>query len=180
MLLHHPEIIHPEKPYLAIGVPWILPKHTGSTLLSIVQSLPSHVIGNTDKLARLINNHLGPFVGNSIGLSVGLISRLLPRQKARPPSRKDEATEVGSAEFEAQLWPNIINHIYTKGVQGISSDAVLFMQKGIDGWGNWGDYDTGIPRLAGALRAAGKRLRVDVFYPESDLFIGGGEDAKGP
>lgn len=181
MLLHHPEIIHPESPFLAIGGPWILPNRTGSTLLSIAKALPRPIISNTDKLARLINNHLGPFIGNTIGLSAGLVSSLLPRKKAKPPAapREDEAAEVGSAEFEAQLWSPIIDRIYAEGVAGISSDAVLFLQKGMDGWSDWGDYDTGVARLAEVLRAAGKRLRVDVFYPSSDFFVGG-EGDKGP
>jgi hypothetical protein len=36
-----------------------------------------------------------------------------------------------------------------------------------------------VPRLAEALRAEGKRLRVDVFYAENDSLIGDG-GSKGP
>jgi hypothetical protein len=86
---------------------------------------------------------------------------------------------VGSPEFEAQLWSPIINRIYAEGVAGTSSDAVLFLQKAMDGWSDWGDYNTGVLRLAEGLRAAGKRLRVDMFYPSSDSFVGG-EGDKGP
>lgn len=66
MLLHHPEILHPERPYLAIGGPWILPSHTSSTAMSLIQHLPASVISGADKFARLINNHIGLFIGASL------------------------------------------------------------------------------------------------------------------
>ncbi|KAL7784670.1 hypothetical protein V8C37DRAFT_413270 [Trichoderma ceciliae] len=171
MLLHHPEILHPERPYLAIGGPWILPSHTGSTAMSIVQSLPVSFIGSVDKVARLINNHIGPFVGVALDFSLSLMNKLTPvlLQQGCVVIDKD-------ARFEEELWPAVIKRIYTEGIQGTSSDAILLMQKvdGMAGWSDWGDYDTLMPRLAEALRASGRRLRVDVFYAENDFMIGSG------
>ncbi|RFU79340.1 alpha beta hydrolase fold family [Trichoderma arundinaceum] len=171
MLLHHPEILHPERPYLAIGGPWILPCHTGSMGMSIIQSLPASVIGSVDKVARLINNHIGPFVGASLGFSSSFVTKLMP-----VPPQQGCAVLDEEARLEEELWPAVIKRIYSEGIQGTSSDAILLMQKGggMAGWSDWGDYDTLIPRLADALRVSGRRLRVDVFYAENDFMIGGG------
>lgn len=174
LMLHHPELLHPERPYLAIGAPWILPVHTGSTALRAAQSLPAGIIGQTDKMARLINNHVGPLVGTSIGLILGLVAKL------SPPSHHVSENASGEASFEDQIWPAIVERMYAEGVRGIADDAVLVMQKhgGKVGWSNWGDYDTLVPRLAEVLRAAGRRLKVDVFYAENDHLIGS-ENSKG-
>jgi pimeloyl-ACP methyl ester carboxylesterase len=175
MLLHHPEILPPDKPgYIAIGSPWILPAHSGSTMMSIVECLPSGVISQTDKLARLINNHVGPMVGVSVGMSYAIVARLLPspppdgvEEDSRPPQR--------SSTLEERLWPEIIQRIYDSNIKGISNDAVLFLQKGCfsqSGWGDWGDYDKLIPRLGRMLRESGRNLRVDVFHAEKDSLVG--------
>ncbi|KAJ6442319.1 alpha/beta hydrolase fold family protein [Purpureocillium lavendulum] len=174
MLLHRPDLLHPERPYLAIGAPWILPAHTGSTALSVAQSLPASIIGQTDKLARLINNHVGPMVGTSVGLVLRLSARLAPKSQSI-----GERTADGDM-LEDEVWPAIVQRMYAEGVKGIADDAVLLMQKHHDagGWGDWGDYDVLVPRLAEALCAAGRRLKVDVLYAEDD-FIVGGEKSKG-
>ena len=80
LLLHHPVLLHPERPYLAIGAPWILPSHTDSTLLSIIQLLPAGIIGMSDKLQKLINNHIGPAIGMTFGVSAVAVSKLQPKR----------------------------------------------------------------------------------------------------
>lgn len=168
-ILHHPQYLHPERPYLAIAAPWILPSHTESILLSAVQSLPRWLIGNTDKFAKLINNYIGP----SIGLSIGSAQKLVAKAVPSAPSSAD--AELSEVQTEASIWPKIIDRIYGEGMQGISDEAVLLMQKdeGMNGWGDWGDYDALTPRLAEALRAAHRTLRVETFWTESDFMIGG-------
>ncbi|KJZ70236.1 hypothetical protein HIM_10384 [Hirsutella minnesotensis 3608] len=170
ILLHHPEILHPERPYLAIGGPWISPSHTSSTTFSLVQVLPVSIVSNFDKLARLINNHVGPI----LGVSYGLAQTLLAKFTSPPQQVKTEGTVREGAEFEDQLRPKVIERIYAEGIQGISADAVVLMKKGdgLTGWSDWGDYDTFVPRLAESLRASGKKLSVDVFYAEHDFVIG--------
>jgi hypothetical protein len=171
MLLHHPQILHPERPYLAIGGPWILPSHTDSTALSITQSLPVSAIGQADKVARLINNYIGPFVGASLGFGLSLVAKFMPVSPQRGCVVIDK-----DARFEEELRPAVIKRIYTEGIKGTSSDAILLMQKldGAAGWSDWGDYDTLVPCLVEALRASGNMLKVDVFYAENDFMIGNG------
>jgi hypothetical protein len=65
-------------------------------------------------------------------------------------------TELDGARFGEKLWPDIIGWIYAEDVRGISSDAILLIQKVMAGWSDWVDYDTGVPRLVVALRATGR------------------------
>jgi pimeloyl-ACP methyl ester carboxylesterase len=176
LMLHHPEILHPQRPYLAIGAPWILPKHTGSAGLSIIGALPTNVINQTDKLARLINNHVGPVIGVSFGLAYNLIAKFIPLQQ---DGRESESAESEGADFEERIRPHIIERIYAEGVNGISREAVLFMQKGTTSWGDWGDYDTGVLRFAKNSSSLTKKIKVDVFYAENDSLIGA-NSGKGP
>ncbi|GAB1312489.1 hypothetical protein MFIFM68171_02699 [Madurella fahalii] len=181
-VFHHPQLLHPSRPYLAIGGPWILPAHTGSTGLSILQHLPVSVLANTDKFARLVNNHIGPTLGTSFGLTLNLLEKLIPASLTNggDAAGGGDALPEGAA-FEEEIWASVIDRVYAEGVQGISADAVVLMQRvdGVDGWSDWGDYDRLVPRLAEALRAAGVRLRVDVFYADKDKMIGDG-GSRGP
>ncbi|KXX82332.1 hypothetical protein MMYC01_201299 [Madurella mycetomatis] len=188
-ILHQPQLLHPSRPYLAIGGPWILPTHTNSTSLSILQHLPVSVLANTDKFARLVNNHIGPTLGASFGFTLDILVKLVPASFMKESNVVNDDNDANGganaepegASFEEEIWASIIDRVYADGVQGISVEAVLLMQRidGVDGWGDWGDYDKFVPRLAEALRAAGMRLRVDVFYAEKDHMIGDG-GSKGP
>lgn len=166
-----------------------MPSHTGSLSLSALQHLPVSVLANTDKFARLVNNQIGPALGASFGLTFNLLAKLVPASFMKVNnvgSDNGDANGGANAEregakFEEEIWASIIDRVYADGVQGISVEAVLLMQRvdGVDGWSDWGDYDKLVPRLAETLRAAGMRLRVDVFYAEKDNLIGNG-GSKGP
>ena len=172
-VLNYPEILHPERPYLAIGAPWILPSHTSSATMRMAQLLPASIIDHTDKFVSLINNYISPAVAASVGLSQPVIHKLAP---PRPESASDvrDGEDNDGIRFEEELLQDIINHIYTESTKGISDDAVLFMQKNEGVWGDWGDYDTLVPRLEQALRTAGRRLSIDVFFAENDFMVGDG------
>lgn len=180
MALHHPELLHPERPYLVLGAPWILPSHTSSTTMSLVQSLPAGLIGTTDKFARFMNSTIGPALGVCFGASAAIVSRFKPAATTQAESSEDveQDTPRDDAKFEEKIWPDLIKRVYAEGIKGLSAHAQLILQKD-GGWSDWGDYDTLVPRLVEDLRAAGKRLKVRVYYAEKDMLIG---DAytKGP
>jgi pimeloyl-ACP methyl ester carboxylesterase len=178
LLVHHPELLHPSRPYLAIGAPWILPSHTGQSIFSFLQLLPRSVISGADKLARLVYN-IDPILNASSGVSMAMVAKLTPTPVVGQDGGGNRVPE--GAKFEEDLWPSIMERIYAEGVQGVGSEALLVLQKvgaadGMagSGWSDWGGYDKLVPRLADALRAAGRRLRVDVFYAEKDALVGDG------
>ncbi|OAA64722.1 interferon-induced GTP-binding protein mx2 [Niveomyces insectorum RCEF 264] len=188
LLLHHPELLHPDRPYLAIGAPWIRPVHTTATLMAIVQTFPVPVLRQTDKLGRLIVGHIGPKLGYCFGLSQAVVAKLIPvKPAAVDADANDDSGWAVAGQMEDDNWQRILARAYDESVHGLSSEAVLLMQKaegaapsaGHSGWGDWGDYDALVPRLAAALRGAGRHLRVDVFYAEKDILIGD-SGTKGP
>ncbi|KAK0711911.1 hypothetical protein B0H67DRAFT_491118 [Lasiosphaeris hirsuta] len=189
LLLHHPHLLHPTRTYLAMGAPWILPSHSSLFVPSLLKVLPAGLIGHTDKFARLFNNHIAPAFASSLGLSQALGAKLSPASAPATVPRSEGGGQGGDddngapegAQFEDDVFPKIIERIYAEGMSGISSEAVLLLQKveGMAGWGDWADYDELVPRLVGALGAAGRRLRVDVFYGERDVMIGDA-GSKGP
>ncbi|KAK3331832.1 hypothetical protein B0T19DRAFT_355064 [Cercophora scortea] len=175
LLLHRPSLLHPSRPYLALGAPWVLPVHTASMTSALVKHLPAGLIGNFDKVASLVNSYVGPVIGASSVLAAKLT-----------PASKDGEPVAAEVKAEEEVWPAVMKQIYAEGVQGVSAEAVLLMQKvhGATGWSDWGDYDALVPRLVGVLRvtaamAVRGRVKVDVFYAESDHMIGEG-GSKGP
>jgi len=194
--LHHPEVLHPERPYIAIAAPWIRPMHTSSSLMSVVQTFPPGMLKQTDKLVKFITNYAAPSVGYVSGLSSATMKKL--RSAPEPiPSISSSATQEGTdqeqVELERRLQTGLFKRIHAENIYGVSTDAMVLMQKDGDGqstaslgWGDWGDYDGLVPRLAEQLRARGfggsdnrLRLRVDMFYAESDIMVGDG-GTKGP
>ncbi|KAK0612023.1 hypothetical protein B0T14DRAFT_558783 [Immersiella caudata] len=202
LALSHPEIFPPaaadgedgRQGYLAIGCPWVLPSRSGSAMLSVVGMLPRGMIMQTDTLARFIATKVGPAVGAGyqalgrvVGASGGLL-KVISGSVSGSGSGSGSGNSEGEGgkerneefEFEDRIWGKLIAKMFEEGVEGISEDAVLFMQKGEgSGWGDWGDYDGLVPRLVEGLRGKGRRLRVDVFYGEKDHMIGDA-GSKGP
>ncbi|KAH7320686.1 hypothetical protein B0I35DRAFT_427603 [Stachybotrys elegans] len=158
LLLHHPEILCPDRPYLAIGAPWIHPSHTDALPMAIASRLPAAALGTVDKLASFIQTTVNPIMLSGFG--------------AAPAGEASEDDE--SSKLEASLLPKVMEKAFREGVHGMSDDVVVLMHKveGTEGWSDWGDYDTLLPRLVAALQAGGKRLAVDIFFAEKDFLVG--------
>ena len=146
-----------------MGAPWIHPAHTKSLAMNITKSLPVGLVGQTDKLAYAIGAVSGPALQFSLGAYETVAGWF---------GKSDEQLEP-DAQFEKAVMPKAIGFAYSGSVKGISDDALLLMMKKTEpGWGDWGDYDVGIPRLRELLRAQGKRLEVDVFLAKDDFMVG--------
>ncbi|KAG5999464.1 hypothetical protein E4U43_002060 [Claviceps pusilla] len=169
LLLHHPEILHPDRPYIGIGAPWICPDRSGCRLMAITQSLPRAMIEQTDKLASLVSTFAVPITSAGSGLADIVCSFA-----TAPPVDPEVA-------FEEVLRPRNMKFVYSGAVHGLSQDAVLLMRRGgsQSGWSDWGDYDELIPRLAEKLRAENQRLKVELFLGQTDFMIGN-PCSKGP
>ncbi|KAG5975400.1 hypothetical protein E4U55_007701 [Claviceps digitariae] len=172
LLLHHPEILHPDRPYIGIGAPWIRPDRSGCRIMAMTQSLPQTLIEQTDKLASLVSTVSVPIVSSSLGL-VDVFCSFADAPPVDP--------EVA---FEEALRPRNMKFVYSGAIHGLSQDAVLLMRRSdrsdsLSGWSDWGDYDKLIPRLAEKLRSKNQRLNVELFLGQTDFMIGD-PGAKGP
>ncbi|OKL62453.1 hypothetical protein UA08_02901 [Talaromyces atroroseus] len=157
-LLHHPGILSPSRPYLALGAPWLLPKHTSSTAMAMIQRLPTSVVGNTHQLMKVMRQLGGSSIASSLASST--------------PSRTAETGD--ELQIIQKMWPSIVNRMHSENTEGVSAEALLLLQKvgNGSGWDDWGDYDLLIPRLVQSLRAANRGLRLEIFYAEKDWMIG--------
>jgi pimeloyl-ACP methyl ester carboxylesterase len=164
MLLHHPEILHPERSYMAIGAPWILPSRSNIWSMSLVQALPVGMVAQADKVIGFFNNTLGPAFTSSVGFS----------QLFTTPAPACHEEESESAKFEESLEPLLFKFVHAESIEGFSDESLFLMQKinGIPGFGDWLDYDDLVPKLVSALKGAGRQLTIDVFYAEEDSMIG--------
>ncbi|KAM3444734.1 hypothetical protein NHJ13734_001084 [Beauveria thailandica] len=184
-ILHHPEFLHPERPYLAIAGPWIVPTQSGVISMLIAQSLPAAVIGRSETLARFMRTAVNPALGagaSAVSSLFGVVARSIGVAAAPPQPDTQPETD---GEMEMRLRPTLLSRAYGENLQGLGADAVLMMHKvadadadadagggGVAGWSDWGDYDAYVPRLVEALRASGRKLTVDAFHAETDSMVG--------
>ncbi|KAH6953443.1 hypothetical protein DER45DRAFT_575881 [Fusarium avenaceum] len=167
MLLHHPEILHPERSYIAIGAPWILPSRSHLWSTSLIQALPDTIMAQADKVIGFVNGTLGPVFAPSAGISQ------IFRSSAR--SGPGETVESNAdAALEESLESHFFGFVHSESIKGFSDELQFLMQKveGVSGWGDWLDYDDLMPKLVEALKGAGRQLTVEVFYAEQDSLIG--------
>ncbi|KAJ6786229.1 hypothetical protein PWT90_04901 [Aphanocladium album] len=178
-ILHHPEFLHPERPYLAMAGPWIPPTKSGVISMRVVQSLPAAMIGRSDTLMRFMKSTVNPAIGagaSAVSSLLGVVTRSAGAAP-QPDSGADGGAPLTDGQMEMRMRPTLLNKAYTENLEGMGTDAVLMMQKVPDaahgGWSDWGgDYEAYVPRLVEALRASGKTLTVDVFHAEKDSMVG--------
>ncbi|KYK59269.1 hypothetical protein DCS_00399 [Drechmeria coniospora] len=180
-ILHNPQILHPSRPYLAMGGPWVHPSHTSVSTMGFVSGLPISLLGQTDKLASFINARVIPLMGSSINLFDKAKRWVLGDLVANhPPGAGNDTAE---ARFEESSTMTMFQAVFAEGVVGISEEAKLLLRRvdGAVGWSDWGDVDAAVPRLVPALRDAGitAQLRVDIFFAAKDSMIGN-VGSKGP
>ncbi|KAM0552465.1 hypothetical protein ACHAPJ_008026 [Fusarium lateritium] len=167
MLLHHPEILHPDRPYIAIGGPWVLPSHSNSVSMAVTKALPVGLLGQADKFIGFFNGTLGPVLTTSAGVSQIIGSAVTKNE----PGSEDDNVDV---KFEESLEPTLFKFVHAESIRGFSDEALFLMQKveGISGWGDWQDYDDLVPKFVEVLKGAGRKLTIDVFFAEEDNMIG--------
>ncbi|KAF9882299.1 interferon-induced gtp-binding protein mx2 [Colletotrichum karsti] len=178
-LLYLRHLLSPARPYVAIITPWVHTSHSGAPLLTAAGVLPESMVGALDKVAGFINRNLAPAIGFS-GAAIGAVSDMLPSLQGKG-AYMAPGVDVRLAEFEQKIWKQLIDRVYSENVEGLGQDARLLLKRtGHEGfWGEWNDHDQFVPLLAEKERElnADKKLRVEIFFAESDALIGTG---KGP
>ena len=133
--------------------------------MAMIQRLSNSAIGNAQQLMKFMSQ-LG---GSSIGSSLASAFSLMPSRTAPPMAEADD-----EVEFVQKTWPSILSRMHAEGSEGISAEALLPLQKvgNRSGWDDWGDYNSLIPRLVQSLRAANRRLRLEIYSAGKDWTIG--------
>lgn len=184
-----PEILSPTDPRLYLLTPWVSPKYSGISYLSLSSYMPSKVIGGFDGLVRFIASNVVP--------SVQFSSGLLSRPSAASSARNDLCREFrGVSAAEAKAQSDVIKKaLFNEDTSGANDECLLLLKKKEAGpWGACESYEDYPAKLEAKLReyfasqpastqqssdssasaapASQQRLAVKVFWAESDLLIG--------
>ncbi|TDZ13230.1 hypothetical protein C8035_v006734 [Colletotrichum spinosum] len=172
VLLHLRHLLRPTRPYAALLAPWVHPRRSGVSVMALAAGLPEGVVAGFDKVAGFMVGSLGPVVGFS-EMTSGVVSGWF----SGGGKKKKEEYEGEMVRFEEGLQDPLVARVYAEDVSGLGQEAVLLLKKGAcaaGAWGGWEDHDEYVARLAEEVRREGERLRVDVFFAESDGMIGTG------
>jgi hypothetical protein len=185
-----PEILYPADPRLYLLAPWVSPKYTGISYLSLSSYMPSKVIGGFDNVVRFIASNVVPTVQFSSGLLSG------PSAASNDPRNAlcREFRGVSAAEAKAHS-EEIRKSLFSEDTSGANDECLLLLKKKEAGpWGACERYQDYPAKLEAKLREhfasqpvntqqssdsnapaippSQQRLAVKVFWAESDLLIG--------
>ena len=185
---HYPEFLHPERPYISFGGPWVHTSHRAPGFVSGLQYLPRGLIAKADVLASTINTYVAPVLGPVAQSSMAIATSLNFGSKpidpgAGAPTEEEKETWRRMAKSEETVWEDLMTHMNKESLKGISTDAVMLARKADgmreNGWSDWGDYDALMPKFAEIFRARQAKLKVDIYFAEKDFMIGDA-GTKGP
>ncbi|KAF3391221.1 hypothetical protein F1880_007796 [Penicillium rolfsii] len=182
-----PYILSPTDPRLYLLTPWVSPKYSGISYLSLSSYMPSKVIGGFDGLVRFIASNIVPTVQFSSGLLSGSSTASIAQN-----NMCREFRGVSAAEAKAQS-EVIRKSLFNEDTTGANDECLLLLKKKEAGpWGACESYEEYPAKLQAKMKdffasrplstreslnaspptTLQHRLTVKVFWAESDLLIG--------
>jgi hypothetical protein len=132
-------------------------------------AVPSYLMGKLHTVHRIVQS-----VAPVSAFSSMCLKAIMPGQSATPPLA--EGVDRAEAEFEDEVRRLMIKRAYEEDMTGLGQEALFLMRRG-GKWGDWGDYDRLVEMLAAQEEVASVKVRVRVYFAESDMMIG---KDKGP
>lgn len=181
------DILHPNKPLVALVAPWVDPAHSQVMTMQVAQNLPTSVFG--------IWHHIPKFVSAG-GTAFSKLTQLLPSSSGMLGSAETPPLERNRQRIERdyglpvplqkELQTLTQKAMFGENMAGADSEALLCLRKGPAGlWGECEDYPRFVRKLAelerGRRRAtggaagdngSGEKLRINAYFAESDAMIG--------
>ncbi|KAF3047050.1 hypothetical protein E8E12_010795 [Didymella heteroderae] len=194
-LLLYPELLHPERPYVAFWTPWVSPEHSGVRHLQVAELLPASVIGKFSGLAKLINCSVMPVLGMSSSLSSAVTRSLqssMPNRGAAdvPPAQTNAqiqgwneggvyTLDLDNPEIVKDLRALLPTFLFAETIDGAGHDAQLCLRKPRSiPWSTptqpWEDIDDAVRQLKSIIAndlQTGRRWVVDSFHAETDIMV---------
>ncbi|MCJ1474210.1 hypothetical protein MMC13_002868 [Lambiella insularis] len=178
-LLHLRRILHPTRPFVAFLAPWVHTSHSGSSAaLSLV---PETLITKWPSIARFMSTKVAPVFTFSGGIINNISGTTLPDSQLDMPEHMNYDPDI--RDLASELGGLIVKLFMAENIQGGSDEAFLTLKRGTEwSWGLFEDIDEAISKvveqereLAAAAEHDGsgpEKLRVQVFFAESDMMIG--------
>jgi len=177
-----PEILDPERPYVALLAPWVHNEHSKATLMTLASTLPAGLIGSFDKVIRFMNARVAPVTmwSGDIISSVAQSFKTSPSDSAS--GEPTAAEKYGMGQEVGEIIEKLqFKWFLAESTQAVNEDALLCLKKSGTGcWGACEDYEEYARLLTKqreqrhSLDTSGAKLTVDVFFSESDIMIGKG------
>lgn len=149
--------------------------------MTLVQAVPRSLILRVDRLVTFINSTKESLSRRMVRSCLDFSRKIVSRVSENVKSCGHDRICNEHTRLESAIRKKTFDGIHLEGIEGISEEALLLLQKvaGQTGWSDWGDYDMLTPRLSKALRLSGRKLILDVYFAEKDSMIGDG-GSKGP
>lgn len=210
-LLYQRDLLDPERPYIALfgtvlipalpqvpkltslpaQAPWVLPSHSGKHHLTLLQSLPSPILGTWHHIARFVNTSIAPFRSQKPkppttprGPITQTIDLVPSSSKSLSPNTTNEDTTLSERVYQSILQTLLTKYVFLESIDGASQEVLICLQKGTNLWGEWKDYDDLVPQIQAHEtqfrsppareegKATTKRLRLQCFFASDDELVG--------
>ncbi|UKZ82799.1 hypothetical protein TrVFT333_010597 [Trichoderma virens FT-333] len=184
-LHHYRNILHPERPFVALMAPWVDPAHSKATLWQMAQYVPTQAFGLWNHItpafatSGTIFTKTASFFSSSIDNGDGqeLSSRNRDRQKLA-------AAYDLPRDVQLELETMLMKKIFDENTTGANDEALQCLRKGKGwSWGECDDYSVFVKALVSAERQKKQldpnfqdsmKLKIRAYFAESDVMIGVG------
>ena len=175
-------LLDPAAPYIGIMGPWVHSDHSEKALLSWAAKLPNGVLDGWNGLAWFINTKVAPSVSWSGGAISSVTSLFRTSPTDAEPDEIDLAKLIGrSKEVAKELERLQGKFFFAEDTTAANEDARMCLKLGGEGlWGECEDYDDFVQKVVHMeterlkANAGAPKLKMRVFFAESDVMIGKG------
>jgi hypothetical protein len=186
LLSHHPHLLCPTHPSIALISPWVHQSHTSVSFLLAAASLPNPLLDYWDNVNNFIINRASPTLASSSGVLSASMGLFRSKSAIEKQSEKAKAEEKSCQEgygMSMPVWKEVERltgkYIFAENTKGANDEARLCL-KSTEGcsWDDCEDYVEFVRSLKERWEEevdgnGGKgRLRVNILFAEEDLMIG--------
>ncbi|KAK5135072.1 hypothetical protein LTR08_005597 [Meristemomyces frigidus] len=180
-IYHLRDILDPQRPYLAMVAPYVHHSHSQAMLMKVVSKIPVSVMGAWAPLAKFVSTRITP----TASWSGGIVSSTATLFQGQPGTSETGKLTFGEKYGVSEEIGKCIDKLHDKWMFAESNsagndEALLCIKKPGTEWGVCDDYEEYVLLLVErekqrlSARDDSAKLKIDVFFAESDLMIGTG------
>ncbi|KAE8381251.1 Alpha/Beta hydrolase protein [Aspergillus bertholletiae] len=189
-LFHCRELLHPERPFVALLAPWVDPSHSHVTSLKMAQYVPVNAFSVWNLIPKFFLLKAGPAFTSS-GVAITKTSNVISsgsifssdggNDTELERNRRQIEAEYGlSRDVQAELDSLMLQFMFEESTVGANSEALQCLRKGADSgkmWGACNDYGAYVKELADLERrrhrhTGEEKLKVRAYFAGNDSMIG--------
>ncbi len=177
-LYHLRSILDPNRPYLALIAPWVHNEQSKVFLWNAASKLPISMIDSWNSVGKFVQTQIAPSIswsGGAFTAVSGLFST--KTDDALTPGRRYGTTDEVGKEMEKLQ----VKYFFEEDTTAANEEAKMCLKKdGLVAWDVCDNYETYVRTLCTRetemrrTRTDEPRLKVQVYYAESDVMIGKG------